>query len=336
MEGGERPEWIVWIVTGQCNLSCPYCYATYYQGEQPLKGEVLRKVLEDARSTGIEYINYTGGEPLIRDDMLNIIKETVDLGIEVSLFTNLTLMREEVASELSKREVFVMTSLDGPRDVYEAVKGIGTWKRFLRGIKSLKKFNLLFHVNITVSKFNYDRIGEALRLAVELGAESVSLIPSMAFGRALKTRSFIEGEELLKSLTQAEKVAEELGIEVSVWCVPFLTSLRGFKNLHCGNCRGWKEMDISPSGKVLICDVMGVEVADVLEDRIMGSWLKLSTHPSYLKVRMMPEGCCGDEKCSGGCYARAYNLWGELPAPDPLCPKVRSGRIIEAFFNSKS
>lgn len=86
----------------------------------------MRRVPEDAQSAGIEYINYTGGEPLIRGDILNIIKEASDLGIEASLFTNLILMREEIALELYEREVLVMTSLDGPRDVYEAAKGIGT------------------------------------------------------------------------------------------------------------------------------------------------------------------------------------------------------------------
>lgn len=320
---GERPEWIVWIVTAQCNLSCPYCYATHYSGERLLKGEALRRVLLEAQATGIEYINYTGGEPLLRDDMLDIIGETAELGIEASIFTNLTLMREEIASELSRRGVFLMTSLDGPRDVYERVKGRGTWERFLRGIEIIRRFGLPFHVNITVSKLNHERVGDAMRMAEELGAESISLIPSMAFGRALETGSFVERDEFLRSLSQAEEVAEELGVEVSVWCAPFLASLEGFRNLRHSNCRGWRELDISPGGKVLLCDVMGVEVADVIEDGILGSWIKLNAHPLYLKAKMMPEGCCGDERCLGGCYARAHNHWGGLPSPDPLCPKVR-------------
>ncbi|MEM2811180.1 MAG: radical SAM protein, partial [Candidatus Korarchaeum sp.] len=117
--GFEGPEWLIWMVTGECNLRCPYCYATHYQSEQPLKLESLRGILREASSLGVEYINYTGGEPLMRGDMLEIIKETTELGIETSLFTNLTLMSESIASKLSKLEVFLMTSLDGPRDVYE-------------------------------------------------------------------------------------------------------------------------------------------------------------------------------------------------------------------------
>lgn len=319
----EGPEWLIWILTGECNLGCPYCYATHYRSEQPLKGESLRNILREASSLGVEYINYTGGEPLMRSDIVEIIEETAELGIETSLFTNLTLMSESIASKLSKLEVFLMTSLDGPRDVYEIVKGTGMWEKFLRGVQNLRKFSIPFHVNVTISKFNYDRIGEAVRLAEELGAESLSIIPSMAFGRALETRSFVGRNEFLRSLTQAEKVAEELGIDVSVWCAPFLGPLGRFRNMRYSNCRGWRELDLSPSGKVLICDVMGIEVADVLEDGVLGSWLKLNKHPLYLKVRMMPEGCCGDERCSGGCYARAYNYWGELPSPDPLCPKAR-------------
>ena len=321
----EGPEWLVWIVTGQCNLRCPYCYATHYEKEEPLKGEHMVRVLKEAASTGVEYINYTGGEPLLREDILEILRQTVDLGIEASLFTNLTLVSESIASELSRLNVFILTSLDGPEEVYERVKGEGTWRKFTRSIEIIRELGLPFHVNVTISKINHEVVGEAIVLASELGAESISVIPSMAFGRAKETGTYISRGDFLRSLLQIEKVAEELGIYVSVWCAPFLESLRGFRRLYYSNCRGWREMDISPSGKVLSCDAMGIELANVLEDGILGSWVKLNAHPFYLRVKVLPEQCSGciTKRCMGGCYARAYHHWGKLPAPDPLCPKVK-------------
>lgn len=321
----EGPEWLVWIITGKCNLRCPYCYATHYEREEPIRGEPLKRILRDAASSGVEYINYTGGEPLLRRDMLEILRETVELGMEASIFTNLTLMNEKIASELSRLGIFILTSLDGPREVYEGAKGVGTWERFLRSIGILRELGLPFHVNITVSKVNQARVGEAVRLADELGAESISVIPSMAFGRASETGSYVDREGFMNSLLQVERAAEELGIEVSVWCAPFLETLRNFRRLRYSNCRGWREMDISPSGKVLACDVVGVELADVLEDGILGSWVKLNAHPFYLGAKVIPEECssCSAQRCNGGCYARAYNSWGRLPAPDPLCPMIK-------------
>lgn len=187
----------------------------------------------------------------------------------------------------------------------------------------MEKFSLPFHVNVTVSKLDYDRVGEALRSAEGLGVESVSVIPSMAFGRALET-SFIGRAEFMKGLAQAEEVAEELGVEVSVWCAPFLGSLRGFRNLRYGNRRRWRELDLSPSGKVLLCDAMGVEAADALEDGIIGSWLKLNTHPLYLRVRLMPDGCCGNVKRSADATLGLMISRGAAGAR-PLRPRVRFG-----------
>ncbi|WP_168371282.1 radical SAM protein [Pyrodictium occultum] len=130
--GCEGPEWIVWIVTAACNLRCPYCYAARYLGERPLStGEALRLVGE-AAELGVAHINLTGGEPLLRGDILELLAAAVDSGIEASLFTNMALLRDGVAGELARLGVLLYTSLDGPREVYEAAKGPGSWERFLR------------------------------------------------------------------------------------------------------------------------------------------------------------------------------------------------------------
>ncbi len=318
----EGPSWLIWMITASCNLNCPYCYSTHYLKEKPLGREEVVKLLREAASSGIKYINYTGGDPLIRRDISEILEETVDLGIDASIFTNLTLLNRDTASKISRLGIEVMTSLDGPREIYERVKGQGTWEKFLRGIDELKRRNIPFHVNITVSKMNYERVGDAIILANDLGADSISIIPSMAFGRALETKSFIGREEFLESVIRADRVAEEIGIRVSVWCSPFLRALRGLRNLYYSDCRKFKELDISPGGKALICDVMGIEVADLMEDGIKGAWRKLNENELYLKAKELPVECLGCGACRGGCYARAFNYWGRLPSIDPLCPYI--------------
>jgi radical SAM protein with 4Fe4S-binding SPASM domain len=185
----------------------------------------------------------------------------------------------------------------------------------------LKRRNIPFHVNITVSTMNYDRVGDAITLANDLGADSISIIPSMAFGRALETKSFIGREEFLKSVIQADRVAEEIGIRVSVWCSPFLGVL-GLRNLYYSDCREFRELDVSPGGKVLICDVMGMEVADLMKDGIKGAWRKLNENEIYLRAKELPLECLDCGACRGGCYARAFNHWRRLPSIDPLCPRT--------------
>ena len=82
-------------------------------------GEVL-KVIEEASELGIEHVHYTGGEPLIRKDMIEILRETVNHDIDATLFTNATLIDDEIARELSALEIFIYTCLlytsPSPRD----------------------------------------------------------------------------------------------------------------------------------------------------------------------------------------------------------------------------
>jgi len=277
-------------------------------------------LLKEAAELGVKHVNYTGGEPLLRKDIVKLIEETFDLGIEASLFTNLTLMDEARARELSRLDLYIMTSLDGPKEVYEEVKGPGTWDMFLRGLRNVRDQGIPFHINIPVSMINCRSIGDALRTASLLGASSISLIPTMNPKGGFEW-PFINKYEFLRALHEASEVSEELGIRVSVWCTPFLEAI-GIKGMGYSNCREWGVMDISPSGKVLLCDVMGIEVADLLRDGVLGSWRKLLEHPLYQELRKPPRECtCPfSRRCLGGCYARAYNKFGRLPSPDPLCP----------------
>jgi radical SAM protein with 4Fe4S-binding SPASM domain len=318
------PEEIIWIITGACNLNCPYCYAKQYADEEEISGDAVLELLEEASNEGVSEVNFTGGEPLLRKDIFRILRKTVDLGMDASLFTNLMKMDRDNAVELCKLDIYVLTSLDGPRTVYERAKGSGSWDRFIKGVELLREHGVPFHINIPISKINYSVVGEALRTADKLGARSVSMIPSMAYGSSVITGSFITKDELISALRIADNTAEELGIKVSVWCAPFLGIL-GLKNLRYGNCRNWSVMDISPGGKVLLCDVMDVEVADIREG-IAKAWEKLKEHPLMRKAMELPEECRGcpiSDICLGGCYARAYNCWRKLPSPDPLCPRIK-------------
>jgi len=321
----EGPEWLIWIITPACNLRCPYCYATRYQAEKPLPTSEALRIIGEAAELGVGHINFTGGEPLLRRDIFEIIGAVCDRGIETSLFTNMTLMTEDTAARLARLETSLLTSLDGPRDVYEKVKGPGSWAKFLKGLEAARRQELSFHVNIPVSRLNYSRIGEAIRTAVELGASSISVIPSMPTGRALGTRTNVSKREFLEALRQAEETASQLGIAVAVWCAPFTAALPWARHLAYSNCRDWNVMDITPSGKVVFCDVLGVVVADVLRDGLRGAWEKLQKHPLNKLVNQIPgecRSCPVAVSCRGGCYARAHYYWGRLPSPDPLCLRV--------------
>ena len=79
----EGPETIIWIVTSRCNLNCRHCYTLPYRFERDLDTNIVKKIIEEAADVGVEHIHYTGGEPLLRNDIFDILKRTIELGIDI-------------------------------------------------------------------------------------------------------------------------------------------------------------------------------------------------------------------------------------------------------------
>lgn len=323
---------IIWIITGRCNLNCPYCYAYRYRFEEEIGRETVFRIIDEAYSVGVEYINFTGGEPFLREDLPDILKYALKLGIETSVFSNLTLMDDVKAEIIKKYDSYILTSMDGPKEIYELVKGRGMWSRFIRGLEILREKDVDVHINIPVSRLNYKYVDKTIRLAVDLGVDSLSLIPVMNSGRALETKTFIEREEFLYALEKADQVARELGIGIAVWCTPFLQYIGKYKNLYSSNCRYWKVIDLTPSGKILLCDVTGIIIGDVVKDGLRKSLEKLENNPWYKKIWETPsecKNCIFSNICRGGCYARAYMKYHKIPAPDPLCPLAIYNKVLD-------
>ena len=81
------PETLIWIITGRCNLQCKHCYATAYREEIEIPQNRKLELIKEAADIGVEYIQYTGGEPLLVKDIFEILQYTKDCGIESSIFT---------------------------------------------------------------------------------------------------------------------------------------------------------------------------------------------------------------------------------------------------------
>lgn len=291
--------------------------------------EKVFKILEEAAELGVEHVHYTGGEPLLLKDIFDFLSYAKELGMEASIFTNLTLVDERTARRLHRLETGVYASIDGPkREIYESIRGRGTWNKMLKGMHALTKAGILPHINIAITELNWKYVRETVTFALALGAYSISIIPSMPTGAAFKNRVYISTNHYKEALLQAAEIAEELKIPISVWCTPFLGAVVNSPYLYYGNCRRWDVIDITPSGRVVLCDVLNIEVAKI-DSGLKNAYLEMINSPIYNKavypkLKSPCTSCTLSSKCTGGCYARAYIKNGQLESPDPLCPKVAS------------
>ncbi len=285
---------------------------------------------------GVDDLNVSGGEPLLRRDLMRLMKVFYDMDMDLSLNTNGILLNRGRAMELSKLECFVFLSIDGAsRETHERLRGPGTWSRVLKAAKTLRSEGVPFAVVFAMNSRNFHEAGDIPRLAEKVGALYVATIPIIPSGAAhLPNGLALSPAKVFKGLKMFEESVEELGYFGSVWCAPFAKAFLKSRHVHVSGCS--EGMDISPSGDILLCDTLDFTVSNVVRDGVRGAWRKLVGSSLYREAFLirMPEECRGCpmfSRCRGGCVARAYLTHGTFQAADPLCPLLsRNGATAEA------
>jgi len=310
----------VWLITAKCNLDCRHCYVKERPWRRELVTEEALRLVSKLADLGVVAVNFTGGEPLLRKDLFEIIDCALDHGISVSIFSNLMIMNDKIARELERRDVYVLTSIDGsnPR-VHDYIRGNETWKKVIEGIKVLKKRNISVHTSFTITKHNYFDIAGYVELAADLNVDYISCIPVIPSTKRAR-EAMPDYHQVREALISFEEKAFELSVDASVWCAPFAKLyLRGY--VHVGTCPTLTMVDISPSGDLLLCDTLDIIVGNFLEENfeeLKEKYLRyvddiLASIPSKCK------SCNVNYVCKGGCFARRYLLKKEN-FPDVLCP----------------
>ena len=322
------PTLVIWLCTSKCNLACRHCYtARRFSGPELTTEEALRMVRE-LGEMGVAHLAITGGEPFMRPDVLQVAREALEHGVRVSFTTNGTLIDERLARELRALDAFAFVSLDGAdREVCDALRGAGTWRRALRGMTTLRKYGVEFSIIMTITALNYHQGRKHVLLSEAVGAWEAVFLPLIPAGRARSGGGLAPTPgQVAECLRSAEEAAEEVGFRASVWCAPFAASFVRSKRIYIYPCSEGV-MDVSPQGDIMLCDTLDFKASNIREG-VRKAWeAYLAFRDELLADRsvshMWPCSSCPVRSfCEGGCLARAYLLKGDLGAPDPLCPLV--------------
>jgi MoaA/NifB/PqqE/SkfB family radical SAM enzyme len=158
-QGVHVPPIIIFSITNRCNLHCKGCYhwALHESGQVEMSVEKMRSTISEAKELGIYFMVLAGGEPLVRQEILDIIKEFPEIIFLV--FTNGLLIDEEMIKKLNSQRNFVPSiSLEGYELDTDLRRGEGVYKRLQGIVKNLKKLGFFWSVSLTVTKGNFDTI----------------------------------------------------------------------------------------------------------------------------------------------------------------------------------
>lgn len=183
----------VWVhVTNKCNLSCIHCHL---DSGTPFRNEMTKEeifgVIDRAMELGMKKLVVSGGEPFIRSDILDIIKYAHKRNVRIiRIITNGTLITEKIARTLRKLDVNVQVSLDGAyKETHDSIRGGGTYKKTINGIKNLMNKNTDCYVCMTLMKRNVNEMQEMANLLENLGVRALHFSALQNKGRAEKNNN---------------------------------------------------------------------------------------------------------------------------------------------------
>lgn len=337
----KQPLWLLAELTYACPLQCPYCsnpleIARY---KQELSTDDWKRVMQQARKMGATQLGFSGGEPLVRRDLEELIAEARRLGYYTNLITSGIGMDEARVSAFKEAGLdHIQVSFQASsEELNNLIAGTDAFEHKLQMARLVKKYGYPMVLCFVLHRKNEEQIRDILDLAVNLEADYVELATTQYYGWAYHNR-----EQLLPTraqLANAERVAKEYqdrlkGKMKIFYVIPDYYETRPKRCMD-----GWGSvfLTIAPDGTALPChaarQLPGFDFPNVRQRDIDWIWNESDAFNRFRGFDWMKEPCrsCPEkEKDLGGCRCQAFMITGDAANADPVCDKSpHHGRIVE-------
>ncbi|AFE61116.1 pyrroloquinoline quinone biosynthesis protein PqqE [Rahnella aquatilis] len=339
------PLWLLAELTYRCPLQCPYCSnpLDFAKQDKELTTAQWIKVFEEAREMGAVQIGFSGGEPLVRKDLPELIRAARDLGFYTNLITSGIGLTEK------KIDAFAEAGLDHIQISFQASDETlnaalaGNAKAFrqkLEMAKAVKAHGYPMVLNFVLHRHNIDQIDKIIDLSIELEADDVELATCQFYGWAQLNREGLlpTREQIARAENVVHQYREKMAGTGNLANLLFVTP-DYYEERPKGCMGGWGAifLSVTPEGMALPCHSarqLPVEFPSVLENTLQEIWYDSFGFNKYRGFDWMPEPCrsCSEkEKDFGGCRCQAFMLTGNADNADPVCSKSEHhGKIVAA------
>lgn len=339
------PLWLLAELTYRCPLQCPYCSnpLNFAETANELSTEEWVSVLRQGREMGAAQLGFSGGEPLVRQDLGELIAEARHLGYYSNLITSglgLTQAKVESFAEAGLDHIQVSFQASDP-ELNNAVAGSRkAFEQKLAMARAVKEAGYPMVLNFVIHRHNIHQMNDIVALCDRLGADYVELATCQYYGWAFKNR-----EGLMPSRAQLEKAEYEVNQnrarlldEGSAMKLIFVTpDYYEERPKPCMNGWGSIFLTVAPDGSALPCHsarLLPIDFPNVRDKDLRHIWYDSSGFNHYRGDSWMPEPCqsCDEkEKDFGGCRCQAFLLTGNADNADPVCGKSpHHDRILAA------
>ncbi len=342
----EPPYLVSYAITQKCNLKCKHCYSDSKdaQASDELSTTEAKGLLDDLSRWGIKLLIFDGGEPLCREDFLEIAEYAAMKGVRTVVGSNGTLIDTEMANKMKCAGIqMVQIAIDGAKqETHDSFRGVdGALQKTLPGVEACKEVGLPYQFGMGIRKQSLPEVPDMLRLAIEKGASAAEFfdlvqVPRVKRNCPNEVLSRSERKNIMEWLAKAQTdspivirvpgcpmyplVLKEKRIQPRRF-PPHLLQRIPYYNRGCAAGMPNGYVTILPNGDVIPCMLLQTKLGNIREKNIIDIWSE-SLVLRKLRLRSNLQGECG--KCSNrdvcsGCRGRAYEETGNILAPDPGC-----------------
>ena len=343
MNFDQAPMLAIWEVTQACDLACVHCRASAQSERNPaeLSTEQGYRLLDEIRSFGEPLMVFTGGDPLKRPDLYDLIRYSVKIGLRTNVTPSATpLLTAEAIEGFKAAGIARMAiSLDGPdAATHDEFRGIpGTFDRAMFALRHARDIGLDTQLQTTVTRRNMGRLAEVAEIAKEVRTRMWSLFFLIVTGRAEEGDDLLapEYEQVFEFMYELSKtaafgvktteamhyrryVAQRIKAEHGVTENP---NAKGVAWRTAGVSDGKGFVFVSHTGEIFPSGFFPVSGGNVLSDSLTDVYRNSDL---FLSLRDTSQrrgkcGICEYRNICGGSRSRAYALTGDFLAEDPRC-----------------
>lgn len=321
------------FITNRCNFSCAYCIVDAQGtgvGDDELTKEEIFSFLDQAKQNGVQAIDFSGGEPLYRQDFYEILQYAVQKKFNVSLVTNGSLLNKEIAVCFKKlsyeKPLRIRVSLDAAQEkINDTYRFPGSYAAACSALDNLQEQGIIPELSSVVHRANVAYFEELLALMQERDIKVIHVNPIMSAGRGVTQRELLLPLLEFKQVMERKKEWERVyGVEIKADSpLDFLLEPEKETDVIQRCLLGYFFLGIHANGDIYPCpNLMDITLGNIRKDDLFSLWLEAPFLKSIRNIDLL-KGACSDCKykmhCGGGCRALAWQEKGDCLCPDPYC-----------------